>query len=296
MEADPLYYRHLLECHTHAIIDWTSIVSADWHQALPVQPLVPHFFRNTDEDYMPVLLTLDSLDETHRERLVDNLTDAEGSPYMLMLSCLLRASPEVDSDSLACHLTDMLMLNGPGREGRDRLLRYHYSSIFLHLLRILRPNRIRQLFGPVEVWSVPFQREWIAFTPPETNVPTPVYWAVKEKQDQRIECIGLINAILVRYRDETNHRWANVDDFHVDAEKVDRILTFAGQHYRLRDENDLVLFALHSLLYGEGFHRHQKIQELMQTVQAKGWGYAEDSFNVTADDWKHIASHAAKTN
>jgi len=278
----------LLSRHTHAIIDWASVVPADWHKELPVQPLVPRYFLNTDDDIMPVLLTLESLSDAHLKLLCDNLEDAETRPYMLMPTCLLHVDSGVHPDSLTHHLTSLLMLNGPNRDGAGRLLRYYYPSIFLHLLRILPPKRIRQLFGPVWGWSVPFQREWVALTPPEITGPIPQYWAVNEEQNQRIRRIGLINNVLTRYRDKTNQRWASVDAFHADAEKLDRNLLSYVRRYQLRVFNDQLLFGVHSLLYGENFHEHPKIQQLMQIVQKKGWDYAGESVNITDDDWREI--------
>jgi len=277
----------LLKRHTHALIDWASVVYERWHDELPVHPLVPHYFRS-DANRMPVLLTLDSVSDAHMRLLCANLEDAENRPFMQMLACLLRVGEETSHDSLVFHLTSMLMLDGPGRDGARRLLKYCQGGVFLHLLRILPPRRIRQLFGPVQTWSVPFQREWITFTPPETTDLIPTYWAVDEKQQQRIGRIGHINTVLIRWRDQTNRRWASIDDFHADAEKVDQILIFAEHRYQLRDLEDRLAFAEHSMTYGEHFHEHPRIQQIMQAVQEKGWGYAEKSLVITEDDWKAI--------
>jgi len=280
----------LLRQYTHAIIDMAGVVSDDWHDELPVRPLVPRFFLNTDDDIMPVLLTLDSVSEAHMKLLGANLEDAKDRPFMRLLSCLLYVAPDTHSNSLAHHLTNMLMLDGPGREGPGKLIRYYRNDVFLHLLRILPPPRIRQLFGPVQTWTLPFQQGWPAFAPPEITGSAPAYWAVNEEQEQRIKQIGLINNILIRRKEKTGMRWASVEDFHADAEKVERILLFSERRYQLRDEPDQILFAEHSLLYGEAFHEHPKIQQLLQVVQGKGWGYAGGCAEITENDWKDIAA------
>jgi len=288
MWADSWQRDHLAR-FTHAIIDFTSVVFEDWHQELPVEPLVPHYFRS-DADVMPVLLTLDSLSDAHLDLLCENLEQAKDSPYMLLLSCLLHVAPDTHPKILAHHLTQLLMLDGPGREGVNCLLRYHHKSIFLHLLRILSPKRVRQLFGPVSVWSVPFQQEWTDFPAPDIAGPIPTYWAIDAEQAARLGRIDLINNVLIRWKEKTGLRWASVEAFHADAENVDRILCFAGHHYRLRANEDLLLFAEHALLHGEDFHTHPTLQPLLQTVQEKGWGYAAGSARITSEDWKAIAA------
>ena len=288
---DSMQMKELLQQHTHAIIDWTSVVPADWHKELQVQPLVPRFFRGTDDDNMPVLLTLGSLSETHKQQLCNNLEDAKARPYMNMLSSLLCVDSQVHPDSLAHHLTNLLMLNGPGREGVDRLLKYYYPAVFLHLLRILPPKRIRQLFGPIEIWSLPFQKEWIGLMPPETTGAIPMYWAVNEEQEQRLARIGLLNRILGLWREKTKQRWENVEAFHKDAEKLDQILLLYVHRYRLQVFEDQILFGVHFLLYGEDFHEHPKIQQILQTVQETGLGYTGGCIDVTEEDWATIAAY-----
>ena len=282
-------YQELLLRHTHAIIDWTTVVPDDWHQALPVEPLVPRYFLNTDDDAMPVLLTLGKLNETQMRRLCENLEEAQSRPYMLIPSCLLRVDSDVSPKTLTYHLINKLMLDGPGREGVNRLLKYHRSELFLHLLRILPPPRIRQLFGPIQLWSVPFQREWVAFTPPQVTS-TPQYWAVREEQNQRIARIGIINDVLKRWQEKTGHRWASVEAFHADAEKTERLLLSGVRRYRLRVYEDQRHFGVHCLLYGEDFHEHPRIQKIMRTVQENGWGYAGECAEITEKEWEAIAT------
>jgi len=280
-----------LQWHTHAIIDWTAVVPEDWHKELPVEPLVPRYFLNTDDDFMPVLLTLNELSETQMRRLSENLEEAVRRPYMLIPASLLNVDPDVRPKSLVHHLTDKLMLEGPGRKDSSCLIRYYRGDTFLHLLRILPPRRIRQLFGPILKWSIPFQKEWITFTPPENVDVIPQLWATtNEEQSQRIELIGLINNVLKRWRDKTGHRWESVEALHADAEKVERLLRLGKHRYRLRVYEDQRLFGEHGLLYGENFHEHPRIQKIMQTVQENGWGYAGESAEITEEDWKTIAT------
>ena len=282
-------YQALLLQHTHAIIDWTIVVYQGWLRELPAQPLVPRPFRNTDDDIMPALLTLGSLSETYRKKLTNNLEEAQSRPYMLIPACLLHVDPGLSPNSLTHHLIDKLMLDGPGREGAKRLLKYHRSELFLHLLRILPPPRIRQLFGPIQAWSVPFQREWLTFTPPAvTSIPK--YWAVNEEQSQRIARIDIINDVLKRWQKKTGHEWESVEAFHADAEKTERLLLSGVSRYRMVLYEDQLLFGLHSLLYGEDFHEHPRIQHILRTVQREGWGYTGGCASVTEEEWEDIAA------
>ena len=292
---DSMQMEGILQHHTHAIIDWMHVVPDVWHEELQVHPLVPRYFRGTDDDIMPVLLTLDTLSEAHRKLLCANLEDAKDRPDRLMLACLLRAEPNVSHSSLAFHLTKMLMLDGQGRKGVDQLFRYYHIGMFLQMLRIFRPAQMRQFFGPVQAYAFQFQREWVPFTPPEvtTDVVIPRYWFVNEAQEQKIACVGLINKVLIRWKEKTGLRWESVESFHAHAEKVEQILIFSVQRYQLRDFNDQLLFAEHSLLYGEHFHEHPKIQPLLQATQEKGWGYAGDCADITEDDWKAISAFSA---
>jgi len=285
-------YQDLLQRHTHAVFDWTAVVPDDWHQELPVEPLVPRYFRNTDDDFFPVLLTLEELSDTQMRRLGENLEEAARRPYMLIPACLLYVDPDVHSKALVHHLTDKLMLEGPGRKkAGDRLIRYYYGGIFLHLLRILPPPRVRQLFGPVLKWSIPFQKEWISFMPPQTTEVIPRFWTTTdEEQSQRIERIGILNDVLKSWRERTGHRWDSVDALHADADKLERLLLSGVTRYRIRVYEDQFLFGLHSLLYGEDFHEHPKIRQIMQTVQKEGWGYAGGCMEITEEGWEEIVA------
>jgi len=290
MAADS-QYQDLLQRHTHAIIDWTAVVPENWHQELAVEPLVPRYFLNTDDDIMPVLLTLDEISETQMRRLCENLEEADNRPYMLIPACLLHVDPDVHPKALTHHLTDKLMLEGPGRKNSFRLIRYYHGGIFLNLLRILPPPRIQQLFGPVLEWSIPFQKEWISFTPPETTEVIPRFWTTtSEEQSQRIERIDIINGILKRWREISGHRWESVEALHADAEKTERFLLLGAHRYRLRVYEDQRLFGVHCLLYGENFHEHPRIQKIMHTVQENGWGYTGECVEITEEEWEAIAA------
>ena len=288
-------YMALITCHTHAIIKWSGVVSADWHKELPVHPLVPRYLRS-DADKMPVLLKLDELSDAQIEQFCLNLEVAAENPRLHLLSCLLDVSPETSTGSLVFHLAEKLLLNGFRPKGQKLLLYYYRSKAFLLLRRVFSPEQLCQFYGPVQSWTVPFQNEWMSFPPPQATGVVPELWMASDGQVQRIQRIGPINEVLGRQMKETNQRWESLDDFYADAEKIDRILVCAEQNYHLRDDDDLLVFAEHALKNGEHFHWHPMIQERLQVVAQQGWGYAQASAKLTEDDWKKIALSNNHTN
>lgn len=288
MSADSRFM-NLLSSHTHAIILWPQVVSSVWHQKLPVHPLVPRNYES-DARMMPVLLKLDEAGSNLLKQICGNLEEAVESPSMHLLSCLLNVPSETSTSSLVFHLTDKLMLNGFKPKGHKFILYYFRSKAFLLMQRVLAPEQMRQLFGPIETWTVLFQNEWTAFMPPETTRIIPELWMASDEQLQRIQHIGLINQVLDQQIEETNQRWASLDDFYAAAEKVEQTLAFAVQRYHMLDYDDIILFAGHAMKYGKDFHRHPNIRGLLRIVEQQGWGYAQESMSLTEEDWKNIAA------
>jgi len=289
MAIDEFQPMEFLRRHTHALVKWTAVVSEDWHKELPVHPIVPKTLI-ADTDCCPVLLDLAELNNAQMDRLYWNLVEAEKYSYRHLLSSLLYVPPEVSTKSLVFHLTNKVIPDAHHTTGQILVLNYYMPMVFPHMWRIFSPERIRQLFGPIKEWSIPFQNEWTTFTPPETTGVIPRYWSATNEQVQSVLRIGLINQIFEYRMEATGMRWANLDEFHADATKLDQILVFAEQHYQMRDKDDLISFGLHAMLYGTDFHRHPKIQEMLKDVAQKGWGYTPNSMDLTEEDWQAIAA------
>lgn len=285
-------YSALLTCHTHAIIRWTTVIHEPWHEKLPVHPLVPNYLRS-DTDVCPVLLALDETNDAQKEQLYWNLVEAAKNPDKHLFASLLNVPPQKTTKSLIHHLTDKVIMNAHSPPGKKLLIYYYMSYVFPHLWRILPDVRIRQLFGFIQAWTIPFQNKWTTFAPPQTTEGIPQYWAAGEQQVENILRIGLINQVLENIR-KPDTPWASLEDFHTEAEKIDRALIHARQHYQMQDKDDLIAFGEHTIQYGADFHHHPKIQALLtQTVEKKGWGYAPESLKLTEEDWLAIQRPAS---
>jgi len=217
METEALYL-DLLTRHSYAILDRTGLYKESWHQTLPTISLVPRALRS-DTQKMPALLPL-GYEVPYLEPLAEDLSAADENNSRSLISCLLTVPPETDPERLQWHLTDRLVLRSP--QGRA-FLRYYDSRVFLHFDRILHPAQAMSLYGPVEQWTVRFQKDWITLPAPDiADMQTvPLVWQVNASQREGLDRVGTVNLALTYWREEVGRPFADLNEWRALAAKAD---------------------------------------------------------------------------
>jgi hypothetical protein len=274
----------LLARHHYAVVDRTLLAPEQWHDNLPLQPIVP--FNMNDSTRYPALLPLAELTPPQQELLCTNLREAEYTRDRV-ISCLF-AAPDTPTPQILFHLSHCLAFRRSAQP--THLLRYYDSRVFPHLCRILTPQLLRGLFGPISVWTYLFQNEWISVTPP-ADIPPRSFTTTTtaEKWNQMLHIIH-INEALRLWREKLDQPWAGPEEFNDASAKVDRVLQTADRDYpQLEDDAALITFSLHSLLYGEHFYRHPRIQALLHDIKQTGTHYTTATDALDEQAWLAIA-------
>lgn len=280
-------YEALLARHDYAIIDRAALVDESEIDGLPLEPLVPFELRG-DADTLPALLPLEA-GASYMKTLADTFEAADAGLGRYPFTCLLGA-PDVKPGRMKSHLANRLILHSP-RGGKD-FLRYYSPRVFPQLVRVLSPEQLRALYGPIQIWTFPFQQEWQSHPAPEVTGIVPAFWSVKTEQRERLDRVIRLNAVLEARKNQLGRPWANLAEYSDVSQTADEALETAQSRYRLT-EADSVAFALHALAHGEHFHCHPRIQTLLRVAwKNKEMPYAAIAAMIDAPTWEAIAAES----
>jgi hypothetical protein len=280
-------YEELLAQHNYAIIDRALLEDESEIDGLPVEPLVPHEMRG-DVGILPMLLPLEA-EAPYIKTLIETFEAADFGLGRYPFTCLLTA-PGVTPSRMKAHLTARLVLHSP-RGGKD-LLRYYDPRVFPHLVRILTPEQLRALYGPIQAWTFIFQQAWQSLSVPEVAGIVPGFWVVDDEQHAQLNRVIQLNTVLSTRQDKPDRAWVSLAEYSDAAQTADAALKTAQTHYRL-SEADSAVFALHALEYGEQFHRHPRIQPLLRAArQNKDMPYAATASKLDARSWAQVAAES----
>jgi hypothetical protein len=283
-------YAELLARHDYALVDRYPLWAEPWHDDLPLVPLVPEALRG-DANILPALLDLKSLDATQTSRLAENLREvhaAQQGRERRVISSLLAVSPDTTAQKLQKHLESRFHMWSP--QGTF-LLRYYDPRAFIHFARVMDTPLLRAMYGPIRIWTIPFQNKWIALPAPEAG-PTRLFWGVKAEQREKLDRIGYINMALKELCEYRDWIWRDVAEYTDAAEKADRALSIAAREFKFKIPDDLIAFAFHSFIYGTQFYRHPRVQQLLAEVQKdEQLGYAGAAITMVSEqEWAAIAA------
>jgi len=271
-------YPELLQAHQFALIDQAALIPQDWHEGLPLLPLETTALK-ASPGTLPALLPLGP-DMPYMGSLLQNLELAEDDPSLLTPCALLATAPDTEPESLQRHLAECLVPY-VGIHSRA-YLRYFDPTVFPRLARIIPPNRLSFLYGPVYTWTIPFQKEWIRFHEPNPERRSSV-WVLSAEQWEQIELIRFINRALEQYESYLGHPWNSFKEYDKAAETAERAMLLAQSLYGIKEKEDLQAFAEDSLFHGEHFHRHPYIENLLKNLPPEGYGAA--SAEITETIW-----------
>lgn len=282
----------LLARHNFAIID-PPLISGDsrnaWIDELPLKPIVPLDMRG-DAGRMPRLLPLPP-DAPYWQRVADNLS---GQPDRRVLHCLIEA-PGSSTGVIRAHVHNALLTHG---HLSIYFIPFYDPRVFPHLRRIVRPQQLHPLFGPIRTMTFPFQDTWICHTPPEVPPGTliPTLWQANAEQRQRMKRVQDLYEVLARYRREVMDfaPWPDYATYVEIMARIEQAMEYAMGRYGLTGPDDYREFAWHSIRYDEDFHLYHRVQELLATCpqEASGrrYGYADAVRNIEEEDWMAMAT------
>jgi hypothetical protein len=278
-------YAELLGSHQFALVDRANLPPLDWHKDLPLLPLVPTMLKASPEK-LPALLPLKD-DAPYMKALVENMEEAEENPDYRTLCALLSTQWETEPKKLQKHLTNRLVafLVGGGRG----YLRYFDPLVFPKLLNIIAPQRIAQLYGPIEQWTIPFQQEWLPFPKPEAES-TAIAWMLAHSEWARVERILRVNAALMGRELTVERLWESFEEYNKAGVLAERAMTTAQNLYGFSDPDDLTAYMVDALLHGEHFHRHPSMNKLLRNLPPDG--YAAASGRLSETTWAEIETFA----
>ena len=279
-----------LVSHGYALVDQSRIdlESRVWYADLPLQA-IDHYYMRGDRNLMPLLLRIEA-ESPWLEALARNLEEEEP-----LISCLLKSPTDRHSEDLLMNqLLNRVVVYVPGN--KRILLRFYDLFVFQRLLTVLRPAQVVSLFGPIEAISFPFQGELITHTPPELppGELVPEFWTLKPDQLRQIN--RDIFKVMTWYEWKFKiDRWPHYSAWAETLSRADQAMERALCDYALCGSSDQQAFARHTLQYGEYFHLHPRIRDLIDALPPDDElggrdGYREAANKLTEADWALISA------
>jgi len=278
----------LLQAHQFALINRAKLAPQEWHEQLPLLPLVKKELRATPER-SPALLPL-APDAPYMDALAQNLELALKKPKLRTPCALFDLFEDTKPERLQRHLADCLVPRLAS--GGKAYLRYFDPTVFPKLARIIPPNRWSLLYGPIRRWTIPFQNEWISFPVPEVEHKAAA-WVITDPQWERIERIRFINNALMQRELTLNRPWESFEEYDQAGKVAERAMLAAQKLYGIEDKGDLMAYVVDAVTHGEHFHRHPTIQDLLRTPSPEGYGAASGELDETI--WAEAQALARNT-
>ena len=266
----------LLWAHQFALVDRANLVPQDWHKGLPLLPLENQSLK-MPPDKLPALLPL-APKAPYMKKLLENLEEAQTDPKVLTPCALFGSDLKIEPKQIQKRLGNRLVVRvgGPPKAS----LRYFDPTVFPKLARIFHPSRWHLLYGPIQTWTIPFQKEWISFPAPNPEQKD-LAWIMTTEQWERTELIRYTNRTLTEYERLLGRPWENFEEYDKASITTERAMQTAQTRYGIKEKGGLQTFAIHALYYGENFHRHPYIQDFLKALPSEGYVAASNTFNQT---------------
>ncbi|MCL2644811.1 MAG: DUF4123 domain-containing protein [Betaproteobacteria bacterium] len=271
-------YAGFLRTHQFALVDQAHLKPQEWHEGLPLLPLESYALK-ANPDLLPALLPLEP-GAPYMDALIENLELAEDDPGLLTPCALLTVALGTEPEQLQRHLGKCLVVNL--EVGRTAYVRYFDPTVFPWLARIIPPNRLSLLYGPILSWTIPFQKEWVSFPAPQTEHKAAA-WVMTAEQWERVELIRLVDRVLTECEKVMGCPWESFEEYDHAAITAERAMMTAQTLYGIERLVDLQAFAVDSVFHGEHFHRHPFIQNLLRHLPPEG--YKAASFEINQATW-----------
>lgn len=268
--------RRVLERCRYVVID-SAHVDSDLRNRLPVESLAPQAYVDRASQ-LPYFLQLGALGAGERADFLDEILDHGSAIAEPPLVSLLIESSHTPG-SVIRHLQRMMVVRSP-IERKLYQLRYHDAYTLMQLCWILSEDQQKTLVGPSSAWIFPLEHWW-RLRPEGTTAVTPAL-RLGNEQWYQLQLVGTINLILARQGVPVEQRTAR-------GRQLYPGLATAGS-LGLTDEEDLIDFAVRSIVCHPEFHRHRAITQILEQCKGQPRRYSRLTSALSDADWQRIAA------
>lgn len=206
---------------------------------------------------LPVLVHLASLAPTTlgelQQSLEDDLQEGRAPQFCTLLES--DAAPK----TLATHLGSVQVIANKARE--RAWLRVHDPRAWLQLTRILNPQQLRRLCGPIVRWTTFLHGHWMTHANDQVAVARPL--TLDENAWAAVGRIGAVNRVLARLRITTH---SEIERF---SPAIDALIMRSQRLHALRRMEDLVEYASLGLTVHPCFDEHEDVVRAVRDAKAE---------------------------
>ena len=184
----------LLEEHSY------TLVAAEQLEYLPADidmaRLAPEVLRDSAE-LMPAFISLQDLSSTQRDALLFLTLEQHEAGETVSLCTLMQT--DRPAEEIRFHLGRIQLWKNI--TGEQAWLRVHDPRVWVQLQRVLQPEALMWLYGPISKWTICLDGEWISTEPPlasSGSKPDHTFRRSSQQEWQALERIGIVNRALAR--------------------------------------------------------------------------------------------------
>lgn len=231
----------------------------DLPHGMPVHELCPNAFAG-NAHLMPRLVDLQALSDEQRAWILVKLDHSVARREQPVVSMLLAS--EAPAHEVVSHLKHQQAI----RQGPSQAwLRLHDPYVFIQLARVLSDRALRELFGPVQRWTIWLADDWHQCTPqPRTgheaeqgSLPLARPWNAMLR-------IAAVNRCLLA------KGWTSLDQIIKNSQHIDELVQRAQHTYRLSRPADAAAFATMAADLRLEFDQHPLLQPVIDGWRAEG--------------------------
>lgn len=267
------YPARLLKDHAYALIDRVAV--NDTPQDWPLIPIVPPGLEN-EEHLLPALLLCNEMTATQKVHLLESLEQSHIQGKSLPVVTFIDS--DLNQNRLRMHWMNHLLLSLP--QGSRALLRSYDPRVFIQLQWMLKPGKLKELFGPITRWTIYLEGGWHTYYPPDVD--DSIHYKFDVKQAEQLARIGHINQVLDKLPVPYKHDRIST------SKKTDALLLRAKAHNLMREEEQIA-FALHGMTIHSDFDSHPQVKRMIDEIDHGEQTYCDAAALLDATIWQKIA-------
>ena len=276
--------RRAVERFRWALIDAThrEALAAHW----PILVVAPSFLGD-DTERCPALLDLHAMPSDERAEWCDALHQETRAQEDTRASLLIAA--EGPMGAVAAHLAQRMVLRLP-QQGRPLQWRFFDPGTCLQMPRVLGPDGMAWLMGPVTAFMVPWAGQWTLVERPHAQgiASAALNFKLSAAQRAALSRLGTVNrAAMACPMPRSAHAWV------LQGQQLDHHIV-QGQQHGLAQRDDLVAYALSAHTVHPRIHEHPRMRALLTRLQNAQpddeLDYQTLTAAITPEDWKAMAA------
>lgn len=264
-----------------------ALVDATQHDALPsswTKAIIAPSFLKEDTDRCPALIDLGVMDSHERAQWCDALHHEAMNREETRASLLLASRWTLTAT--AQHLAQRLVLR-ISDQSQPMQWRFFDPGTFLQMPRVLGPDGMSWLMGPVSSVAVPWAGEWTRMS--RSEAARRHDFRMADEHIAALLRIGVINRVLAQGSPPKNAaHWVD------QTTALDACVRQGQERDGLRLQADLVSHATHAHTVHPAIHTHPRMRALLQTLHRASpedeLNYQELTCLLEPDDWHQMAA------